>query len=85
MLTIQMEYRKSLPRKSVFIVSCKVVVGQPEFTIDSANERANVVRMRCSPQPDVLTPTELLPFLAQLPHPQTPACHGKKSFRQAAD
>lgn len=57
----------------VFMTSCMVVVGQLLLTTASASVRASVVRIKCSPHPDVLDATEQLPFLAQAPHPQTPA------------
>lgn len=66
-------FYKNLPRKSFFIVSWKLIIGHSVFEIASAIVRANVVRIRCSPQPVVLTPTELLPFSAHVPHPHTPA------------
>lgn len=52
---------------------CKLVVGQDVFTIASAIDLASVVRIRCSPQPDVLVPTEYSSLHAQVPHPHTPA------------
>lgn len=63
-----------IPRKFDCMASCKLVVGQSVCSIDSAMVRANVVLTRCSPHPDVLVPTEMLPLLAQTPQPQTPAC-----------
>lgn len=46
------------PIKSAFIARCKLVVGQDASEMASAIVRANDVRTRCSPQPDVLAPTE---------------------------
>lgn len=58
----------------MFIARCRLVVGQEVLEIASATVRANEVRTRCSPQPDVLAPTEQEVSLhAQAPQPHTPA------------
>lgn len=60
--------------KSVLIARCKLVVGQDVSEIASAIVRANEVRTRCSPQPEVLVPTEYeVSLQAQVPQPHTPA------------
>lgn len=52
---------------------CNVVVGHSQSAIASAAARAKVVLTICSPQPEVVTPTEFFELLAHTPHPQTPA------------
>lgn len=57
----------------VFITSLRASMGLSTFSIASATVRAKIVRIICSPQPDVDTPTESVDFLAQTPQPHTPA------------